>query len=301
MKKMLSLLLALCLLLSLLPAGALAAYDRTKPLCQAPGHEKDDGVDHYRPQSCWVKGHFNCDGMDHAKAACNQHRHVNCDGRDHSPAACGVQGHYACDKRNHGAVDCGIEGHCLSDGKRHEPAACGVEGHFACEKRAHRDQLVSKYCDAMVQHRICQGDPEHYCDPVYGGCGDTYRCSNSNAHTACRMCGLLWCDRTLGSHETPCNNANHRPCVYAMNGEKYVKADHQYCSWCGKARCNGEEHDTYTCGEDCEACGANVRTGTTHRMPCGHHGCVPSRARHERCPIQGCKMWMCDTHSHLEE
>ena len=70
MKKILSLVLALALLCSMLPVSALAAYDATKPACQVPGHEKFDGTDHNRPQSCWTKGHFGCDGMDHSRAAC---------------------------------------------------------------------------------------------------------------------------------------------------------------------------------------------------------------------------------------
>jgi len=294
------LLLALTLLCGMLPSGALAAYDATKPACQTPGHEKFDGVDHNRPQSCWVKGHFACDGMNHDRAVCGNWGHFNCDGRTHGESGCGAAGHYACDGLAHGRAACGLDGHCLSDGKAHDEAVCGVEGHYACEGRAHLHQPVSKYCNAVPQHMICQGDQEHYCDPAQGGCGDAYRCSNSNAHTACRMCGLLWCDRTLGGHETPCGNANHRPCVYAMNGRKHVRADHQYCAWCGKAKCNGKDHDNYTCGEDCKACGRNMRHDENHIMECGHYGCVPSRARHERCPVKGCKLWMCDSHSHPE-
>ena len=390
LKKFLSVLLAVILLCSMLPAGALAAYDATKPACQQPGHEKFDGTNHDRPQSCWVKGHFNCDGMNHDKAICGKWGHVNCDGREHGLSDCGAEGHFTCDSLTHGQAPCSLANHCVSDGKNHRPAicgqeghyacdgmlhkaaacgkaghmgcdgadhgkaacgkaghvvcdgmeharpecgryghcisdhmdhtyapcghaghyacdgrnhelaACGVEGHFACEVRAHLHKPVSKYCNAVPQHMICEGDQEHYCDPAQGGCGDTYRCSNSNAHTACRMCGLLWCDYTLGGHETPCGNANHRPCVYALSGRKYVKADHQYCSWCGKAKCNGENHYNYTCGEDCEACGKNMRYNEDHRMKCGHYGCKPSRERHERCRVKGCKLWMCDSHSHPE-
>ena len=390
MKKFLSLLLVLTLMCSMLPGSALAAYDATKPACQTPGHEKFDGTDHDRPQSCWVKGHFACDGMDHAKAVCGKWGHVNCDGKDHSASDCGAEGHYACDKLTHGQAACGLENHCVSDGKRHvaaicgleghlacdgmqhkaascgkaghmgcdganhskaacgksghyacdgmdhakaecgryghcisdgkaheatecgyaghyacdgrkhELAACGVEGHYACEVRAHQHKPVSKYCNAVPQHMICQGDAEHYCDPNQGGCGDTYMCSRSNAHTACRMCGLLWCDRTLGSHETPCNNASHRPCYYRLIGKKYVKAEHQYCYWCGEAKCNGKEHGVHDCAPKCKACGNRKPFDESHRMKCGHYGCVPSRERHERCPIKGCKRWMCDAHAHEE-
>ena len=390
MKKILSMLLVAVMLCSMLPVGALAApYDATKPACQTPGHEKFDGTNHDRPQSCWVKGHFNCDGMDHAKAICGKWGHFNCDGKAHGASECGAEGHYACDKLTHGQAACGLADHCVSDGKNHRPAicgqeghyacdgmlhkaascgksghmgcdgadhskaicgksghvvcdgeahakpecgryghcisdgkdhaaavcghaghyacdgrkhelaACGVEGHYACEVRAHLHKPVSKYCNAVPQHMICQGDLEHYCDPAQGGCGDVYRCSNSNAHTACRMCGLLWCDRTLGSHETPCNNANHRPCYYRLQGKKYVKADHQYCYWCGEAKCNGEDHGEYDCVKTCKACGHGKRHNKSHRMACGHYGCVPSRERHERCPVNGCSKWMCDEHSHF--
>ena len=68
MKKMVSLLLALCLLMSMVPS-AFAAYDGSKPACRNPEHAKWDGQKHDRPQSCWITGHFYCDGMDHAPAA----------------------------------------------------------------------------------------------------------------------------------------------------------------------------------------------------------------------------------------
>ena len=43
-----------------------------------------------------------------------------------------------------------------------------------------------------------------------------------------------------------------------------------------------------------------MRYNEDHRMKCGHYGCKPSRERHERCPVKGCKLWMCDSHSHPE-
>lgn len=384
MKKFLSLLLAVMLLCSMLPVGALAApYDATKPACQVPGHEKFDGTDHNRPQSCWVKGHFGCDGMDHSKAACGKWGHFNCDGKDHTERDCGAEGHYNCDKLTHGQAACGTAGHCVSDGKnhkqaicgqeghfycdgmkhraascgkaghmgcdgadhgkaicgkgshyacdgnahakaecgryghcisdgkdhaaaacgyaghyacdgrKHELAACGVEGHYACEVRAHLHKPVSKYCNAVPQHMICQGDAEHYCDPEQGGCGDTYLCSRSNAHTTCRMCGLLWCDRSLASHETPCNNASHRPCYYRIIGKKYVKAEHQYCYWCGEAKCNGEVHGDHLCVDTCNACGQSKRFNKSHRLPCGDYGCVATRIKHDKCKCG--RSYMCDT------
>lgn len=392
MKKFLSVLMAVVLLGSMLPAGALAAYDATKPACQTPGHEKFDGTNHDRPQSCWVKGHFNCDGMNHDKAICGKWGHVNCDGREHGISDCGAEGHFFCDSLTHGQAPCGLANHCVSDGKNHRQAicgqeghfacdgmlhkaapcgkpghmgcdganhgkapcgkaghvvcdgmehakpecgryghcisdhmdhtyapcghaghyacdgrnhtlaACGVEGHFACEVRAHLHKPVSKYCNAVPQHMICEGDQEHYCDPAQGGCGDTYRCSNSNAHTACRMCGLLWCDYTLGGHETPCGNANHRPCVYTMNGKTYKRYNHDFCGYCGRPRCEKSEHGNGKCVDTCPACKGPEKMDKSHKMKCGHYWCVPvSKARHERCPVDGCKKWICDGHSHFAE
>ena len=69
MKKMISLLLALTMLCSMLPMSALAAYDTSKPYCQRDDHAKTDGMNHERPQSCWTKGHFNCDGKEHVAAS----------------------------------------------------------------------------------------------------------------------------------------------------------------------------------------------------------------------------------------
>lgn len=383
LKKFLSLLMVVTLLCSMLPVGALAAYDATKPACQTPGHEKHDGMDHNRPQSCWVKGHFGCDGMNHDKAVCGKWGHFNCDGKEHGESACGAEGHYLCDKLTHGQAACGLADHCVSDGKNHRPAicgqeghyacdgmlhkaagcgkaghmgcdgadhskavcgkaghvvcdgmehakpecgryghcisdgkdhaaapcghaghyacdgrthelaACGVEGHFACEVRAHLHKPVSKYCNAVPQHMICQGDLEHYCDPAQGGCGDTYRCSNSNAHTACRMCGLLWCDRTLGGHETPCNNANHRPCVYTLNGKKYVKEEHKTCGYCGHARCtNGGEHGNTKCVDPCPKCGGPEKMDKKHIAKCGEHYWCQG-GKHDWC--KDCGGFVCKT------
>lgn len=385
LRKFLSVLMAVVLLCSMLPVGALAAYDATKPACQTPGHEKFDGTNHDRPQSCWVKGHFNCDGMNHDKAICGKWGHFNCDGREHGISDCGAEGHFFCDSLTHGQAACGLANHCVSDGKNHRPAicgqeghfacdgmlhkaapcgkpghmgcdganhgkalcgkaghvvcdgmehakpecgryghcisdhmdhtyapcghaghyacdgrnhnlaACGVEGHFACEVRAHLHKPVSKYCNAVPQHMICEGDQEHFCDPAQGGCGDIYRCSNSNAHTACRMCGLLWCDYTLGGHETPCGNANHRPCVYAMNGKKFIKDDHKTCGYCGYARCtNGGEHGNTRCVDACPKCGGPEKFGKDHRMECGHYSCMPNtRIRHDECKCG--KSYLCNT------
>lgn len=391
MKKMMSLLLTVVLLVSMLPVGAMAAYDATKPACQEPGHEKFDGINHDRPQSCWVKGHFNCDGMNHDKAPCGVWGHYNCDGREHLPASCGAEGHYACNKtQKHGQPACGAEGHCITDGKNHTPAvcgqaghykcdglthkvlacghydcdgqqhgkavcgakghyacdgvqhelaacgklghcvtdgndhlgspcgypghvgcdgrnhklaACGVEGHYACAGGRHYDQVVSKYCNAVPQHKTCEGNPQHYCDPVYGGCGVTYTCSKSNAHTSCRMCGQLWCDKSLGGHETPCDKAHHRPCVYTMSGKKYVKYDHDFCGYCGRPRCEKSEHGNGKCVDSCPKCGGPEKMGKDHKLPCGrHYSCKTSgRIHEETCSV--CGKYICDgkgEHSHHE-
>lgn len=257
--------------------------------CAIAGHCVSDGKKH-EPVSCGIEGHYACDGNTHKAAACSTSGHYACDGLEHTRAACGLKSHYACDGAaharpecgrsghcvsdgmEHGAAPCGHEGHYLCDGREHELAACGVENHYACEKRAHLVKVISKYCDAIPQHRVCEGDPLHYCDPEQGGCGDTYRCSNSNAHTACRMCGLLWCDYTLGGHETPCGNANHRPCVYAMNGETYVKADHDWCGYCGRPRCeNDGEHGNTKCVDACPNCGGPEKMDVAHIADCGEH------------------------------
>ena len=152
MKKTLCLLCALVLML-VLPLGALAQIGYPAE-CGVEGHHTRDGLNHNRPQSCWVKGHNYCDGLNHERAACGTWAHYNCDDRDHAPAACGAAGHFACEARKHS-----------------------------------HDKPISKYCNAVPQHMVCQGDQLHYCDPAQGGCGDTYPCSRSNAHTPCRMCG----------------------------------------------------------------------------------------------------------------
>lgn len=371
MKKTWLLLCTLVLCLAL-PLSALAAYDPAKPPCQTEGHEKNDGVDHNRPEPCWITGHFNCDGLNHDYAPCGYRHHYNCDGLDHGPAVCGAQGHtsckgrhaaaacgvaghcaydgqkheaarcgiaghFACDGLTHTAAACGIaghavcdgadhsraacgrkghsncdglehaaaacgrsghcvsdglaheaapcgyEGHFLCDGRTHETAACGVEGHYACEVRAHLNKPVSQYCSAVPQHMACQGNPEHYCDPAQGGCGETYRCTNSNAHTACRMCGLLWCDRSLGGHETPCNNPNHRPCVYALQGKTWRASEHPRCDLCGGGKCTGR-HGAGVCVPVCDQCGGVLRDGKTHRAPCGeHYICITKGRDHGWC------------------
>ena len=383
MKRHLTMLCAL-LLCVLLPVCALAAMrpeGARTPECRNPEHWIGDGLDHNRPQSCWVTGHNFCDGADHTRAACGLWGHYNCDGREHLPAACGAEGHYACDQKAHAAAGCGVAGHCILDGKRHVPAgcgiaghyrceggehtaagcgiaghtvcdgldhgraacgakghtvcdgmvharaacgiyghcvseganhrpsecgyaghmacdgrdhgqaACGVAGHFACEGRSHSDKVVSKYCNAVPQHKICEGNPTHYCDPAQGGCGATYECSRSNSHTACRMCGQLWCDRSLGGHETPCGYADHRPCVYAMSGRTYRYADHPACHLCGKGKCKGE-HGNGVCVDSCPACGGPEKYGYSHfNIECRHYWCVSEGPHGEWC--YACRTYKC--------
>ena len=268
-------------------------------ICGQEGHYACDGMLH-KAAPCGKAGHMGCDGADHSKAVCGKSGHVVCDGMEHAKPECGRYGHCVSDGKDHAAAPCGHAGHYACDGRNHELAGCGVEGHYASEVRAHLHKPVSKYCNAVPQHMVCQGDLQHYCDPNQGGCGDTYLCSNSNAHTACRMCGLLWCDHTLGSHETPCNNASHRPCYYRLTGKKYVKSEHQYCYWCGEAKCNGEDHGDHICVDTCSGCGQSKRYNKSHRMACGHHGCVSTRIRHDRC-LCG-KSYLCDTkHSCIGE
>ena len=362
MKKLISMLLALCLLLSS-ATGALAAYDGSKPACQQPGHEKWDGTDHNRPQTCWITGHFACDGMNHEPAACGVWHHFNCDGKEHVAAACGAEGHFAC-KGEHTAAACGVENHCVSDGLKHVAAGCGTEGHLLCDGYKHRNAVcgtvghldcdgrdhtaaacgarkhyncdglehapavcgkkghcaadgrnhgaadcghaghigctgdhgiakcgleghfacesghttavLSKYCIAEPQHKKCEKTAEHFCDPEIGGCGVTYLCEDSNEHTTCRMCGLLWCDGTLGSHYTPCGNANHRPCVYTLKGKVWRASEHPRCDLCGGGKCSGK-HGAGACVPICPHCGEIRKNWESHRAECGEHfECRPS-------------------------
>ena len=238
--------------------------------CGVPGHYSCDGQYHY-PADCGVPGHGMCSGGDHTRAVCGAWGHYNCIDGEHAIAACGRKGHCISDGKAHEAAPCGIAGHALCDGRDHEPGDCGVYGHFACVGGRHYAKVISKYCDAYPQHMVCEGNPEHYCDPSYGGCGDVYVCSRSNAHTPCRMCGLIWCDRSLGGHETPCENANHRPCVYTMNGKKYVKYDHDFCGYCFMPRCTAEEHGNTKCVDPCPLCGYPLKADGSHIHECGQH------------------------------
>ena len=384
MKKMLTLIAlfaAICLAFGACAESERPADART-PYCRNEAHWDGDGLDHYRPQSCWTTGHFNCDGMNHEKAPCKLHRHYNCDGREHLSASCGAPGHFTCDRKEHapaacgiaghcvsddlkhtlascglhyrceggkhGAASCGIEGHtvcdgltheravcgkarhyacdglthetaacglarhCVSDGldhtpaacgteghyncdeRKHVPAACGIAGHYACEPGRHTGKVISGYCNAVPKHVVCEGNPEHYCDPAYGGCGKTYACSRSNAHTACRMCGLLWCDRSLGAHKTPCDVPEHRPCVYTLNGKEYNIEEHSTtCELCGDLKCAREAHGLGVCVSICEACGGPELYGYNHfNVDCEHYWCTTPGPHGVWC--NACEAYVCE-------
>ena len=295
MKKSICILLALCLALA--AASALAAQERVVPVCGNPEHYKGDGLDHSRPQSCWVTGHFSCDGQDHAKAECGWWGHFNCDPKPHGPASCGAEGHYVCDGKKHAPAACGIEGHCAGDGKNHNASRCGIEGHYNCLPGGKGHKVISNYCNAPVKHTTCMEDTSHYCDPANGGCGKTYDCSKSGSHTECISCGLLWCDRSLGGHSTPCGKVEHRPCAYALRGSKYDKfrqKDHEECKYCGHYRCDDwSEHGPGKCVKICKACGEAKIRNKSHRLECGeHYGCVEDHLIHEYCEEH--KLYMCD-------
>lgn len=257
MKKIISLLLALTLLCSMLPVSALAAYDTSKPFCQRDDHAKNDGQDHNRPQTCWIKGHFNCDGLDHTRAACGVWQHFNCDGKEHPEAACGIEGHYAC-KGDHG------------------PAVCGIEGHFACQKG--HTVRVNEYCKAEPKHTLCQQNEEHTCE----SCGETYACKDSKKHIPCRMCGLLICDDSLGAHYAPCGYSEHRQCYYNLQGKKWVASEHPICHLCGKGKCKGS-HGVGVCVNCCSQCGEPLIKEWSHRAECGKHYTCITKANHEWC------------------
>ena len=247
--------------------------------CGVEGHLLCDGLKH-KAAGCGTAGHLLCDGLDHSPAACGHKGHYNCDGLAHAPAVCGKRGHCADDGRNHGAAECGYAGHigCVGD---HGIAVCGVEGHFACES-GHTTK-ENPFCMAEPKHKKCEKDAEHYCDPANGGCGVTYLCADSNKHTTCEMCGLLWCDGSLGGHYTPCGNRNHRPCVYTLQGKAWRASDHPRCHLCGGGKCSGR-HGAGVCVPVCDQCGGVLKDGKTHRAPCGEHfTCISPNRDHSWC------------------
>ena len=168
MKKMMPALLCLLLLCLALPLCA-AAAERQRANCRVPGHYRDDGMNHNRPQSCWAEGHLLCDGMDHGWAPCGYRSHFNCDGKTHEPAPCGAEKHWICRGGEHETPACGIAGHCISDEKSHRAARCGVEGHYACDGQSHQAAACGKEghtrCDGLDHAKAACGRAKHYvCD-----------------------------------------------------------------------------------------------------------------------------------------
>ena len=100
--------------------------------------------------------------------------------------------------------------------------------------------VISEFC--KQGHTKCMGDPQHYCDPADGGCGEYYTCSHSNSHTRCIKCGKLWCYKEHGDHkELACG---HRGCEVYGEEEK-----HEKCSACGGYLCDGANHTLAACGK----------------------------------------------------
>lgn len=254
--------------------------------------------------------HTNCNpmGLKHYKGECGKDGHYICEGEHDQCSGCKL---YECDENfsdlNHERCDsCGMRkcdpryieaahltcAHC--DGRLCEPGTehtlhrCGVEGHYRCDGRWHNSEIISKYCEEPHQHRKCQGDPQHFCDPDDGGCGKFYSCKWSNVHTHCRMCGLRWCDRSNGGHQTPCGRLEHRPCQ--LPGFRY--SDHAICRYCGNPRCQGSH---VHCGEvlPCPNCNERV-VYHDHKWDCGHWHCVDGN--HNACGL--CDGFWCDGNEH---
>lgn len=297
-RKFLCMLLALCLMLSA-AAGALA-YDTTKPPCQAEGHEKGDGIDHNRPQSCWITGHFNCDGKDHTRAACGTWKHFNCDGRDHSAAPCGAEGHYLCDRKVHEAAPCGIAGHCVSDGLRHVPAACGMPGHYACDSLKHKAAPCGTKghmsCDGLDHTPAACGAKGHYaCDGLEhapAACGKKGHCIADGRNHGAGECGIAGHIGCVGDHgPAVCGVEGHYACesghTAKVNPYCMAQPQHKLCEkdalhYCDPAQ--GGCGETYRCADSnkhtrCEMCGLLWCDDSLggHYTPCGnrnHRPCV---------------------------
>lgn len=168
--------------------------------------------------------------------------------------------------------------------------------------------VISGYCNEG--HTRCMGDPEHYCDPNEGGCGEYYACSRSNSHTPCVKCGKHWCYKEHGDHtEQACG---HRGCeVY---GEEEA---HAQCAACGGYLCDGKDHTHAACGIEghfncdgrehsaapCQTLGHFACDGMDHAAaPCGEHfACEEDfdAEQHAQCP--GCDMYICSEEYVVEE
>ena len=166
--------------------------------------------------------------------------------------------------------------------------------------------VISEYC--KEGHTLCMGDPEHYCDPDEGGCGDYYPCSRSNSHTPCAKCGKLWCYKEHGDHkELACG---HRGCEVYGEEEK-----HAQCEACSGYLCDGKDHGAAPCGikghlncdgkdHSAAACGVEGHCncdGRDHSLaPCGEHfACAEDydAAQHSLCLT--CGGYLCDGQDHL--
>lgn len=254
--------------------------------------------------------HHTCNPMNlkHYKGACGKDGHYTCEGEHDQCSGCKL---YLCDEEyselNHERCDsCNMRkcdpryieaahltcAHCngrlCEPGTEHTLHSCGVEGHYRCDGRWHNPEIISKYCEEEHQHRKCQGDPQHFCDPDDGGCGKMYSCKWSNVHTRCRMCGLRWCDRSNGGHQTPCGRLEHRPCQ--LPGFRY--SDHAICRYCGNPRCQGSHAH---CGEvlPCPNCKEMV-VYHDHKWDCGHWLCA--EGDHDKCWI--CGNFVCNGNEH---
>ena len=272
-------------------------------LCTSSGKAADHGF-----MRCGKHTACNSMGLKHYKGACGKDGHYTCDGEHDQCSGCKL---YICDEGfaalNHERCDscrmrkcdpryieaahltcahCG--GRLCEPGTEHTLHRCGVEGHYRCDGRWHNSEIISKYCEAEHQHRKCEGNPEHFCDPDDGGCGKFYVCSWSNVHTRCTMCGLRWCDRSNGGHQTPCGVRSHRPCQ--LPGFRY--SDHAICKYCGNPRCKGTHAH---CGEllPCPIC-KKLYVLDEHKRDCGHYDCASGE--HNKC--RTCKEYVCDGNEH---
>ena len=166
--------------------------------------------------------------------------------------------------------------------------------------------LISEFCEEG--HTQCMGDPEHYCDPENGGCGQYYTCSHSNSHTRCIKCGKLWCYKEHGDHkELACG---HRGCEAYGEEEK-----HAQCPACGGYLCDGKDHALAACGKHhanadgdhtSAPCGIEDHyncDGKDHSAaPCGKHfACAEGyeASQHAQCAV--CGGYLCDGGDHQHD
>ena len=319
MKKLVSALLMLCLLVSM-TSGALAAYDATKPACRNPEHEKWDGQNHNRPQSCWITGHFECDGADHTRAACGVWGHFNCDGKEHVAASCGAEDHFAC-KGTHAQAKCGLANHCVNDGKRHTAAICGKEGHLACDGMKHSSASCGKRghlgCDGLDHTQAACGVWGHFnCDGkehAPAPCGKRGHCIADGKNHGMGECGYAGHIGCVGDHGiAKCGIEGHFACegghtTAVMSKYCIAEPQHKKCEKTAEHFCDPEIGGcgvTYLCEDSskhttCSKCGLLWCDGSLggHYTPCGnanHRPCVYTLAGktwrasdHPKCDLCG--------------